>query len=217
MVFRCKKYDFSTGMVAIDKTVGWSVLSLRVNPQNMKNLLASVFILMTLAANAQYDPDYKKRIQQDEEEYSPFNIGIGIGLDYGVIGAKVVGYPIQRLGLFAGAGYNLLNVGYNFGAIGRILPGKKVCPYVTGMYGNNAVIVVIGADQYNESYTGPTFGGGIELRVGRNQNFMNFGLLVPVRSQEFYDDWDLVSANPSIEISDPMPVGICVGYHFKFQ
>ncbi|HEY0743417.1 MAG TPA: hypothetical protein VGD40_18240 [Chryseosolibacter sp.] len=184
----------------------------------MKNLLSFAFILMALVANAQYDPDYKKKIQpQQEDEHSPFNVGLGIGLDYGVIGAKVAGYPIERLGLFAGAGYNLLGVGYNFGAIGKILPRKRVCPYVTGMYGINAVIVVVGADEYNESYTGPTFGGGIELRVGQNQNFMNFGLLVPVRSQEFYDDWDIVNANPTIETTDPLPVGLSIGYHFKFQ
>lgn len=183
----------------------------------MKNLLTSVFILTAFVVNAQYDPDYKKKIQQEELEASPFNFGFGIGIDYGIFGVKAAGFPVKNFGLFAGVGYNLYKVGYNFGGIGRILPGKKVCPYVTGMYGVNAVIVVMGADEYNEQYTGPTFGGGIELRVGQNQNFMNFGLLVPVRSQEYYDDWDIVTSNPSIDYTDPLPVGISVGYHFKFQ
>jgi hypothetical protein len=177
----------------------------------MKNLLAFLFVWSALLAHAQYDPDYKKY----EEPESPFSMGLGIGIDYGQIGAKISGFPVKHFGLFAGVGYNLLKVGYNFGGIGRILPGKKVCPYVTGMYGNNAVIVVVGASHYDKAYYGPTFGGGIELHFGKKQKYMNFGLLVPVRSQEYYDDWDKIRANPNIETTDPLPVGITIGYHFK--
>lgn len=178
----------------------------------MKKYFTVALIFATLAANAQYDPDYKKN--QPEASSSPFNIGLGIGLDYGTFGAKASGFPVKNFGVFAAVGYNLVNVGYNFGGIGRILPGKKICPYLTAMYGNNAVIKVIDANQYDKSYNGPTFGGGIELHFRSNQNFMNFGLLVPLRSEEFYDDWDALRANPSIETSELLPVGISVGYHF---
>ena len=216
MVFRCKKYDFSTGLPAIDKTVAWRVLSLRYQSNPMKKLLAVVLICTAFLAQAQYDPNYKRTSYQDPE--SPFNFGVGLGLDYGGIGVKISGYPVKHFGLFGGAGYNLVKVGYNLGAIGRILPGKRVCPYVTGMYGSNAVIVVQNASNFNKVYYGPTLGGGIELHFGSGQNFMNFGLLIPIRPQEFYDDWDRIKALPNVtDATDPLPVGISVGYHFKLQ
>jgi hypothetical protein len=183
----------------------------------MKKLLAAFLVLSAFAANAQFDPDYKKNQQEDAPE-SPFNVGIGLGLDYGTFGVKFSGFPVKHFGLFAGLGYNLVKVGYNLGAIGRILPDKKVCPYVTGMYGSNSVIVIQNASSYNKTYYGPTFGAGIELHFKNNQNFMNFGLLIPVRSQEFYDDWDRIKALPGItNVTDPSPVAISIGYHFRLQ
>jgi hypothetical protein len=185
----------------------------------MKTLLTTLFVLSALIVSAQYDPDYKKNNKNVEDEpESPFNVGIGIGMDYGGLGGKISGFPLKNFGLFAGVGYNLVKAGYNVGGIVRILPGKKVCPIITGMYGYNAVIVVQGASQYDKVYYGPTFGGGIELHFGNKQKFMSFGLLVPIRSQEFYDDWDALKANPGIvDTTDPLPVGISVGYHFKLQ
>jgi hypothetical protein len=183
------------------------------NAKLMKFLLAGMFALCSLLAVAQYDPDYKAK-----EPESPLNVGLGLGMDYGGLGVKFSAFPVKYFGLFGGAGYNLVKAGLNGGAILRVLPAKKVCPYVTGMYGYNGVILVQNADQYNKVYYGPTFGGGIELHFRSNQNFMNFGLLVPLRSQKFYDDWDVVKSLPGItNVSDPLPFGISIGYHFKLQ
>lgn len=179
----------------------------------MKYVLTGVFALCTLLAAAQYDPDYKAK-----EPESPVNVGLGIGLDYGGLGAKFSVFPIKNFGLFGGVGYNLVKAGVNGGGIVRILPAKKVCPYLTGMYGYNAIAVISGGPQYNKVFYGPTFGGGIELRFRNNQNFMNFGLLIPIRSEEFYDYADYLSNLPGItDITEPPPFGISVGYHFKFQ
>jgi hypothetical protein len=181
----------------------------------MKNLLAVLFICTAFMAYGQYDPNYKKQYQAPN---SPFNFGVGLGLDYGAIGVKFSGYPAKHFGLFAGVGYNFVKVGYNLGGIGRILPDKKVCPYVTGMYGSNSVIIVQNASHYNKVYYGPTLGGGIELHFGTGENFMNFGLLIPIRSQQFYDDWDRIKLLPGMtDATDPLPVGISVGYHFRLQ
>jgi hypothetical protein len=178
----------------------------------MRFLLSISFLICAISASAQYDPNYKF-----EEPENPFNLGIGTGLDYGgIIGARFSGFPIKHFGVFAGVGYNLVKVGYNFGGIVRILPGKKVCPVVTGMYGYNATIIIIGGSQYNKVYYGPTFGGGIELHFSNRQKFMNFGLLIPLRSQTFYDDVDALKNNPAIQdVSEPIPFGISIGYHFK--
>ena len=73
------------------------------------------------------------------------------------------------------------------------------------------------AKQYNKAYYGPTLGGGIELHFGNKKSFMNFGLLFPIRSQKYYDDWDKVTALPGIESTDPLPVGISVGYNLKLN
>jgi hypothetical protein len=122
--------------------------------------------------------------------------------------------PVKWVALFGAIGYNLNGAGYNGGLVFRVLPDKKVCPYVTGMYGYNAVIVIEGLSERNKTYFGPSLGGGIELRM-RNRNFWNFGLLFPFRSAEFRDDFDDLKNNPSIEITEPLPVQISVGYHLR--
>lgn len=179
----------------------------------MKKLLLILLTIITFSVNAQFDPNYKEK-----EKSSPFNLGLGTGVDYGgIIGARLSGFPIKYFGAFVAGGYNLHKIAYNFGGVVRILPDKKVCPVLMGMYGYNAVIVVQGASQYNETYYGPSFGGGIELHFGNRENYMNIELLVPIRPQEFYDDLDALKQNPTIEISEPAPISLSIGYHFRLE
>ena len=124
----------------------------------MKRLLAVLFIVSCCNLSvAQFDPNYTP-----EEEVSKGNFGLGIGLNYGGLGARVEFLPVKNFALFAAAGFNFHKLGYNFGLIGRLLPDKKVCPVLEAMYGYNGVIVVIGADQYNKTYYGPTIGGELK-------------------------------------------------------
>lgn len=67
-------------------------------------------------------------------------IGPGIGFDHGGIGVKAEFQPVKYVGIFAGAGYNLANVGVNAGIIYNVLPDKRVTPVITAMYGYNAVL-----------------------------------------------------------------------------
>ena len=157
---------------------------------------------------------YDENFEFSETRDIDVSAGVGIGLDYGGIGGKLMFAPVKYVALFGAIGYNLNGAGYNGGVVARILPDKKVCPYVTGMYGYNAVIVIEGLRERNKTYFGPSFGGGIELRM-RNRNFWNFGLLFPLRSAEFQDDFDDLKNNPSIEITEPLPVQISVGYHLR--
>jgi hypothetical protein len=159
----------------------------------------------------QYDENFEFRESLDID----VSIGIGLGFDYGGIGGKLMFAPVKYVSLFGAIGYNLNGAGYNGGLVVRILPDNKVCPYVTGMYGYNAVIVIDGLSEKNRTYYGPTFGGGIELRM-KNRNFWNFGLSFPLRSAEFRDDMDDLKKNPNIiNLSDPAPVQISIGYHFQ--
>jgi hypothetical protein len=182
----------------------------------MKTSLLMCLVLISCACFGQFDPNYKKNNNPyDESVSSPFNGGVGLGLSYGGIGGRLSYFPQKNIGLFGAVGYNFHKAGFNFGTIARILPDKKICPHLMAMYGYNAVIVVVGADEFNQTYYGLTLGGGMELRTGRSGNYVNFELLVPLRSQEYKDDMNALLNNPAIEISELLPVTLSVGYHFK--
>lgn len=182
----------------------------------MKTLLTVVMLMMVTAVYGQFDPNYKsKKEEHYSEQISPFNLGVGLGLSYGGIGGRISYFAQKNVGVFGAIGYNFHKAGYNVGLVTRVLPDKKVCPVGMIMYGYNAVIVVAGASQYNKTYYGPSVGGGIELRLGHLGNFMNFEMLVPFRSQEYRDDMKALQNNPTVEISDLLPITISVGYHFR--
>jgi hypothetical protein len=171
-------------------------------------LLASAFTAFSQYVN--YD---------DRESSAPkFNIGLGLGLDYGGIGARLELTPVKQLGVFAGLGYPLVGFGYNFGARFRVLPNKRICPSLGIMYGYNGVIKIQNADQYNKLYYGASISGGIEIRSKNNSNFFNIELLIPFRDQSFYDDWDKVKQLPNMTVkSEPLPVAFSIGYHFALE
>jgi hypothetical protein len=173
----------------------------------MKNILVAVLLLSALSSHAQYE--------WEEEEYKA-NLGFGMGISYGGFGARLSVLPVKQVALFAAGGYNLDGFGYNVGAEFRLLPGKKIVPALLAMYGYNAVIVVRGAEQYNQTYYGPTIGGGVEIHSGNGQNFFTIELLVPFRSREFDLHLRSLQSNPSIEIAGPWPVAFSFGYHIKF-
>lgn len=174
--------------------------------------LIIVFFYSQLAFSQFVLPE--ERVQED---HSSVNFGFGLGLDYGGLGAKVSVLPIKQLALFAGLGYNFHKAGVNFGVTGRIPRDGRVVPVFTGMYGYNGVIVIQGASQFNKTYYGPTFGGGVEIHSNRREDFVNLQLFVPIRSQAFYDDWEAIKNNPAFVINtSPLPIAFCVGYHFKF-
>jgi hypothetical protein len=144
------------------------------------------------------------------------NVGLGAGIDYGGFGGRFTVLPYEKLGMFAGVGYNLDGLGFNAGAQYKFSVDKRVRPYVIAMYGYNGVIVT--EETYNgddsETYYGPSFGFGIELKGRRNENnFWNFELLLPIRPSEFQDDIDALKA-AGYTVTDPWPVAFSIGYHF---
>jgi len=152
------------------------------------------------------------------EQDSKMNIGLGIGLDYGGIGGRITFLPVKRLALFAAVGYALVDFGYNVGAQLRIIPDNNFCPTFGVMYGYNGVIKVQNASMYDKIYYGTSISGGLEMHFGGKQSFMNVELIVPFRSQAFYDDWDSLKQNSSVSIqSDPLPIAFSICYHFALK
>jgi hypothetical protein len=144
-------------------------------------------------------------------------LGAGFGLPYGGLGAKMSVNPTDQFVLFAGAGYNLVGFGSNFGAQ-YILPSKRRTEFfLTGMYGYNAVIIVEEADFYNVSFNGVTAGLGFRVNSLRNEGaFWDFGLLVPARSKDFKTFWEFIN-NTFQDTIDPFPVLFYFGYNFPIS
>ena len=168
----------------------------------MKNIIYATFILIPLCTFSQGDD-------------SKVNLGLGFGLDYGGFGARLTGTPSKNFGVFGSVGYALAGVGYNVGVQGIFNAKGRVVPYITGMYGYNAALVVTGAIEEKKIYYGPSFGLGMKLVSKKNANFWNFELLVPIRDPAFQDKIDELK-NMGAVVSAVIPVAISVGYHFGF-
>lgn len=150
--------------------------------------------------------------------YSSVNVGFGAGIDYAGLGGRVTVLPTKSFGLFGMAGYNFLEYNYGGGIEVRLAPDAQLaCPYVTAMYGYNAVIIIEDAPSYNKTYNGLSISAGIELHIKNNDNFFNIELVVPFRTQKYRFDLDTLENNHLIRFySKPWPVGISVGFHFGF-
>lgn len=176
-----------------------------------KTILVMCILFLCTSVMAQYVENY-----EPVQPTSILKLGIGLGMDYGGFGGRLTVTPTTHLGIFIAVGYNLHKAGINGGLTYKFLLEKKVTPIANIMYGYNAVIVVEGADQYDETYYGLSVGGGIELNTKKSGNYWSFEIIYPFRSSEYKDDWDTIKNDPNIEIvSDPLPITISVGYHFS--
>ncbi len=159
--------------------------------------------------------------EDDRSEFNPATVlfGFGIGLDYGGLGGRFTFSPAgegTKLGIFVAGGYAINGIGFNTGLTARIQAENHVVPTVTAMYGYNGVIKVIGASQYDKTYYGPSIGVGAEVKSRNNdRSHVHLELVLPFRPQAFNDDLKIIRSN-GIEINDPFPVLISVGYHSKF-
>lgn len=180
----------------------------------MKRGLVGLFLcLVATMAVAQDDGDseYDENYEFPETREVNVNIGLGFGIDYGLLGARLSFVPVKYLAVSAAIGYTFNGAGYNGGVFARMLPDKKVCPYLGAVYGFNTVYLASGGESKN--YNGFTISTGIELHRRNKPNFWNFGLNFPIRSQEFRDDEEVYKQDPGYVA--PSPVGITVGYHFS--
>ena len=92
----------------------------------MKAIATLILMLFSIASYAQFEI---------AEEESKANLGFGLGISYGGIGARLSFLPDKHVAIFGAGGYNLNGLGYNFGVEARLLPGKRVVPALLAMYG----------------------------------------------------------------------------------
>jgi len=86
------------------------------------------------------------------------------------------------------------------------------------MYGSNSIITADGIDEYDKIYKGFTVGLGMEFRFGtKKQNGFDIDLNVPLRTPEFWDDYNRMKNDPRLDvIQGSIPVAFSVGYHYEF-
>jgi hypothetical protein len=165
----------------------------------------------------------EKMLEEEETTHSYVSFGLGLGIDYGGIGARLTILPDKHVGFFGAAGYVIAGFGYNFGATVFTSPNKRLSPYFSLMYGYNAAIVVSSTTNFNPSgtqnfskiYYGPSLGGGVRLASKHNNNYWSFGLVFAFRSEEFRRDINRLKQTNSLLV-EPLPINISVGYNFGF-
>jgi len=155
-----------------------------------------------------------------------FDLGAGIGLDYGGIGVRFGVVPVKHLMLFGSAGYMFAGFGWQLGGAFHILPKnvKNLArPYVSVMYGTNAITLVTDEnnniiDEFSEVFTGPSFSAGVELRFGpMKQHGFDFELILPIRSDDYDQALEALKKNPIVEdVQEPATVQISLSYHYEF-
>ena len=143
-------------------------------------------------------------------------LGFGLGQEYGGLGINATFYPQKNIGLFAGIGYAFAGTGYNAGFKLRLIPEErfmKVSPWLTGMYGYNAAVLVADKDEYNKLFYGPSAGGGIDLRFRRNRGYLSIGIIIPFRDVEVQEYMDMLERDKNVDFGTGLtPFTIAIGY-----
>ncbi len=162
---------------------------------------------------------YSMAQSSDETKTDPAaHLGFGIGLTYGGLGSRLVLNLTDGVGISGGVGYNFVGTGYNFALLLSPNSKTRTKAYFSGMYGTNTVLIIEGADDLNKSYTGVSLGMGMQIKSkSGNGNYLELGIIVPIRSSEYQDDIDDINRSNFINLeSEPWPVLINIGYNIKF-
>lgn len=165
--------------------------------KNFSILIVCMFLSLSLSAQQLY-------------------LGPGVGIYHGGFGVKTEYMPVKSLGLHAGVGYYLITAGWNVGVSWKILPDSpRVTPALGAMYGTNAGLLIVEREELNKISTGISFAGGVDIRVGKKNNKIETGIIIPVRSKSFTDHYDLVKNRPDVYLKhDLSPVLFYFGFAF---
>lgn len=136
--------------------------------------------------------------------------GFGAGLDYGGLGLRMEFAAAENFSVFAGAGYNLVDLAYNAGVMYKINPSKKITPMLLAMYGYNAAIKFPNNSALSKTYYGFTLGAGAELKY-KERSKLTAEVLFPLRNSQFKQDYE--NLKPLLE-NKILPITFSLGYNF---
>ncbi len=191
--------------------------------RTLMRITCMVFLSLFFAGNSLFAQEENAEATSSDLKTPNDNafFGFGAGLDYGgIIGIKLEYLPVKHLGIFGGLGYNLAIISGNVGLAYKILPDNKTCPNIIAFYGCNGSFK--GEDSYASQYDmnsyGLTLGVSLDIITGQKGNKLSLGLLFPIRSQKFMDNYDKAKNDPNLEIKGELiPIGISVGYNFRLS
>ncbi len=119
------------------------------------------------------------------------SLGIGLGLDLGVLGANLIIYPQRNVGVFGGFAYVLIGTGYNVGIKLRGIrksTQNRVIPYAIGMYGFQTAVVIVNETKLNRTFNGFTAGAGFDFRrKSKSLGYWSFSLFYPFRGDAAFN------------------------------
>ncbi len=170
-----------------------------------RTALAGLLCACTLGLHAQREP-----------LKGPY-LGVGLGQHYGgVFGFDVAYWAAPWLSGFVAGGWAVADFSYQTGIQFNLPTTKRASPFITAMYGMNAAIHIKDMEKLDQVYTGPTVGAGVILKQRNWYNHWLFSVNLPLRSQQFRDDWDAVKRMPNVVVvQDPWPITLGVGFHLK--
>ncbi len=189
----------------------YQVFDTEVKTYSSKNLVKSI--------NYSYLSGFQNEnnLFHDIQPIDVLSFGLGVGFDYGGLGANMLLYPQKNIGIFAGAGYALIGIGVNAGCKLRVAKNEKMNPYFIAMYGYQTAIIIKDGEQYNKFFYGTTVGVGLDFKPSR-KGYFTMALLVPFRGQEVQDYLNNLKNNHGVTFkNDIIPVGISIGYRFTID
>jgi len=185
------------------------------NTVDNENKVFSTIIRKTEISSFRYDN--KNNSSPFYSNIDKLNIGLGLGLDYGVLGFNLLYYPQRNIGLFGGLGYAFAGTGFNVGAKLRIVSKNSLvytAPYSLIMYGYNASVIIINAPELSKIYYGPTLGFGLDFKLKTSsKNYITLAILIPIRSPEVQEYIDHLKKAYGIEFKNGLPpIAFSIGY-----
>ncbi len=153
--------------------------------------------------------------------YDRISAGLGLGLDYGGLGANILLYPQKNVGVFFGLGYNFVKTGVNTGIKARIIVGNSrtnVGISALAMYGYNAAIGVSDRPDLSKVFHGFSLGIGIDFKPWAGTDDYAFtGIYLPVRRPEVKEYIDNLKDSGVQFDGELSPVLIAIGYRITIR
>jgi hypothetical protein len=156
----------------------------------MKRYITAISLLLSLVISRLHAQDTTliEPSRQYDAPVDKISAGVGVGYEYGGVGANAIVYPQRNIGLFGGVGWYYVGLGYNAGIKLRAFisaPSVAIIPFVECMYGTNTFIYYRNNGQYNKLFRNYTFGGGIDIRPNNSKlGFISIALYFPLRSPD---------------------------------